>query len=64
MIEDPWTVLISKGKEYHGIRIPGHKKGLRIYRQFVEQVCGNWEKCKEDYVLSAEQFENRIKKYN
>ena len=63
MIEDPWTVLISKGKEYHGIRIPGHKKGLRIYRQFVEQVCGNWENVKR-LCTSAEQFENRIKKYN
>ena len=46
MIEDPWGAIISKGKAYHGVRIPGHKKGLRIYRQFVEQVCDNWENVK------------------
>ncbi len=60
LLEDPWTSIISRGKEYHGIRIPGHKKGLRIYRQFVEQVCNNWENVKR-LCISAKQFEDKIK---
>lgn len=27
-IEAPWENIISKGKAYHEIRIPGHKKGV------------------------------------
>lgn len=63
MIDDPWGAIISKGKAYHGVRIPGHKKGLRIYRQFVEQVCDNWENVKR-LCSSAKQFENKIKADN
>ena len=60
MIEDPWMSIISKGKAYHGVRIPGHKKGLRIYRQFVKQVCDNWENVKR-LCISARQFENQVR---
>lgn len=61
-IEDPWTTIISKRKRYHDIRIPGHKKGLRIYRQFVDTVCDSWEEVKK-LCISAENFEQRIKEY-
>ena len=59
MIKDPWMSIISKGKAYHGVRIPGHKKGLRIYRQFVAQVCDNWENVKR-LCVSARQFESQV----
>lgn len=62
-IEDPWSTIISRGKAYHNIRVPGHKKGIRIYRQFVTQVCDNWENVKK-LCISARQFENRIKACN
>lgn len=62
MIEDPWTNIISKGKAYHGIRIPGHKKRLLVYRQFVSEVCNNWEEVK-NLCISAARFEEKIKMY-
>lgn len=60
MVEDPWTNIISKGKAYHGIRIPGHKKRLLVYRQFVPEVCNNWEEVKK-LCISAVRFEEKIK---
>lgn len=60
MVEDPWTNIISKGKAYHGIRIPGHKKRALIYRQFAPEVCNNWEEVKK-LCISAVIFEERIK---
>lgn len=41
--EDPWTNIISRKKEYHGIRIPGHKKTKLVYDKFIPAVCENWE---------------------
>ena len=38
-IEDPWTCIISKGKTYHEIRIPGRRKRLSVYRQFAAKIC-------------------------
>ena len=34
MIEDPWMSIISKGKAYHGVRIPGHKRAA-----YLQAVC-------------------------
>lgn len=62
MTEDPWTNIISKGKAYHGIRIPGHKKRLLVYRQFVSEVCNNWEDVK-NLCISAVKFEEKIKMF-
>lgn len=59
-IEDPWRNIISKEKSYHDIRIPGHKKRLMIYRQFVEKVCDDWEEVKR-ICISAAIFEERLK---
>ena len=42
-IIDPWVNVISKKKEYHGIRVPGHKKTKAVYDQFIPTVCKNWE---------------------
>lgn len=42
-IEDPWTNIISKKKEYFGIRVPGHKKTKAVYDKFIPIVCQNWE---------------------
>lgn len=61
-IEDPWNTIISKKKEYHGIRITGHKKRVRTYQQFASRVCDNWEKVKL-LCNSARQFEENIKEY-
>lgn len=59
-IEEPWTDIISKGKEYHGIRVPGHKKKLTVYRRFVDEVCEQWEEVKR-LCVSASRFEEGIK---
>ena len=42
-IADPWDHIISIKKEYHGIRIPGHKKNTAIYRMFIPQIVQNWD---------------------
>lgn len=60
---DPWANIISKGKAYHGIRIPGHKKRLLVYRQFVAKVCNSWEEVK-NLCISAARFEEEIKTMN
>ena len=46
-IENPWEDIISKKKEYHGIRIPGHKKSNRVYQQFMPILEQNWEQVVE-----------------
>lgn len=58
-IEDPWNAIISKGKAYHGIRIPGHKKRAAVYQQFVRYVCENWDSVTQ-LCISAKIFEQRI----
>lgn len=59
-VEDPWMNIISRGKEYHGIRVPGHKKSVTVYRQFVDEVCQQWEKVKR-LCVSARKFEEGIR---
>ena len=43
-VSDPWTNIISKGKEYHGIRVPGHNKTKVVYGKLIPFVCSNWER--------------------
>ena len=56
MIIDPWSNIISLKKEYHGIRVPGHKKSASVYRRFMPQLSDNWdtvaEKCKSARVFT------------
>lgn len=59
LIENPWITIISKKKSYHNIRIAGDKKRKRVYEQFVQVVCDNWEKVTE-LCLSARHFEENI----
>ena len=42
-IDDPWNSVISRVKEYHGIRIPGHKKTKSVYQKLIPEVCRNWD---------------------
>ena len=42
-IDDPWTNIIARKKDYHGIRVPGHKKTKTVYDKFIPTVCKNWE---------------------
>lgn len=60
-IEDPWGNITSKGKSYHGIRIPGHKKRISIYRQFAFKVCSSWGDVKK-LCVSAAEFEGSLRK--
>lgn len=60
-IESPWETVISRGKSYHGIRIPGHKKSLTVYRQLIPRVFENWELVKKR-CISAARFDAEIKK--
>lgn len=41
-IKDPWNTIISRSKEYHGIRIRGDKKSSKIYKEFAPVLENNW----------------------
>ena len=59
-IADPWDHIISLKKEYHGIRIPGHKKSTVIFKQFMPVLAAQWKQV----VLQCESaalFEKEIK---
>lgn len=43
-IVDPWDTIISRSRNYHGIRIPGHKKTANVYRSLLRVVCDNWHR--------------------
>lgn len=58
-IEDPWTNVISRKKDYHGIRIPGHKKTKSVYDKFIPVVCENWEVVKQ-HCSQAAYFDQKI----
>lgn len=58
-MEDPWISIISRKKTYHDIRIAGDKKRKRVYEQFVDTVCANWNKVTK-LCLSAKRFEENI----
>ena len=47
LIPDPWNSIISRRNDYHGIRVPGHKKTKIVYDKFIPHVCENWEIVKE-----------------
>jgi len=59
LLENPWDSRISKGKEFHGVRIPGRKKNKKVYRELIKTVIKNWPmvvaKCKQ-----AGQFQEKI----
>lgn len=46
-IQDPWNNIISRGKQYHGIRVPGHKKVKSVYDKMIPVVCSNWDIVKQ-----------------
>ena len=58
-VEDPWKNVISRGKSYHGIRIHGHKKILRIFEQFTSDVRSKWATVTE-LCQSAKEFEHSL----
>ncbi len=59
-IENPWETIISKKKDYHGIRVPGHKKNHRVYQQFMVVLEEKWKQVVE-LCDSAKEFEMAIK---
>lgn len=61
-IADPWEHIISIRKEYHGIRIPGHKKSTAIYRLFIPQIVKNWELI-TSHCSSARKLETDIRQW-
>ena len=46
-IKNPWDNIISKRKDYHGIRVPGHRKTKAVYDKLIPTVCQNWEVVKQ-----------------
>lgn len=62
-LQEPWENVISRGKTYHDIRIPGHKKRLAVYRQFANKVCDEWEDVKR-LCISAKIFDEKLKLLN
>lgn len=59
IVEDPWTSVISRRKEYHGIKVPGHKKTKAVYDKFIPIVCQKWDIVKSRCSQAA-QFDQRI----
>lgn len=59
-LENPWEAVISRKKEYHGIRIPGKKKRISVYSQFLPALCQQWERVVTQ-CYSAKSFEDRVK---
>lgn len=60
-IEKPWETIISIGKTYHGVRIPGHKKSTVVYSQLLPQLEQEWE----SVILqcgNARHFDEKIRK--
>lgn len=55
-IDDPWNSIISVKKDFHGIRVPGHKKTKTVYEKFIHTVCQNWGTVKSR-CTQAEEFE-------
>lgn len=60
-IENPWESIISVKKDYHGIRIHGHKKIKSEYAQLIPFVCNNWRKVTET-CSQAKAFDDAIRK--
>lgn len=58
-MEDPWANIISRGKSYHGIRVPGHRKTKAVYEQFIPAVIKNWDLVKKR-CLQAAYFDEQI----
>lgn len=59
-IQNPWEDIISRKKDYHGIRIPGHKKNNRIYQQLIPTLESHWKQV-IDLCDSAKYFEKAVK---
>lgn len=59
-IKNPWEDIISIKKDYHGIRIPGHKKNNRVYQQLIPMLEDKWKQV-IDLCDSAKIFEESIK---
>lgn len=43
----PWTSVIARKKDYHGIRIPNRRKAKQPYSVMIKHVCENWKTVKE-----------------
>lgn len=59
LLESPWETVISRGKDYHGIRIHSDKKSVRIFEEFAPVVSENWDKVTQ-LCQSARDFEQSI----
>lgn len=59
-IQNPWETVISRKKEYHGIRIPGHKKNHRVYQQMLPTLEKQWRQV-VDLCDSAKQLEKAVR---
>ena len=49
-------------KDFHGIRIPGHKKSTAVYRMFLPQIADRWDTVSKR-CLSAKKLEDDIRKW-
>lgn len=58
-INDPWTEVIAKKKNYHNIRIHGKQKKMATFKIFAQVVGQNWNSVTE-LCISAKQFERDI----
>ncbi len=59
-VNSPWDDVISRGKDYFGVRIPGHRKSHHVYSFLVSKVCDNWENVKKRCPQSC-RFECSVK---
>lgn len=59
LLENPWENVIARGKSYHGIRIQGKQKRVRLFKEFAPVVSENWSKVTQ-LCQSARDFEQNI----
>lgn len=62
MVKDPWENVISRGKYYHDIRVPGNKKSTTVYAKFLPVLVREWENVVQ-LCENAKDFEEKIKEF-
>lgn len=60
-IENPWESVISRKKDYYGIRIPGGKKSTSVYSRLLPRLCEQWDSV-VGQCYSAKCFDEKVRK--
>lgn len=53
-VNDPWSTIISRKKDFHGVKVPRHRKTKAVYGQFIPVVCERWDIIKAKCTQAAD----------